>query len=341
MAFGNDQSVFVEDKLGDLGAPGSSPFWLSPDVDIPAHSGRAVQGANTVQIRVHAHEEPFIEEKVVAEVYVGNPSLAMSPTVGTVRIDPGNLLFRPPGVAGSEPILTEAGVTLTFPWTPSSGATDVDGPGHRCLVVRAFPQSVTPPTGSFTVPTEQHEAQHNIDVLSTTTAPGQGFAGDGTPDDPRRRDENDGRWAEIFDTIGHGKRGKRFVVWAVDPTPDDRILHAVRRNLGRRKFAGFSDLPLESVSVDAVGLFGDPISPKALLRTPFGRKAGLGRGLFARDRLVAALSVVLGPRKLSQVVLRFDHSNLKARTGVVLHGAQFDENGVQEGGVTLVAVSPN
>src|SRR3712207_730708 len=99
MPYGNDVSVFVEDKGGDLGAPGSSPFWLSPDVDIPAHPGRAVQGPNDVQIRVHSHEEPILEEKIVAEVYVCNPSLAMSPTVGSKRIDPGNLRFRPPSVA--------------------------------------------------------------------------------------------------------------------------------------------------------------------------------------------------------------------------------------------------
>ena len=93
MAYGFDVTVYVEDKTGDLGAPGSpAPWWLSPDVDIPAHTGEAVQGANDVRIRVHAHEEPILDEKIVAEVYVGNPSLVMSPTSGTSRIDPGTLL---------------------------------------------------------------------------------------------------------------------------------------------------------------------------------------------------------------------------------------------------------
>ena len=43
MAYGFDVTVYVEDKTGDLGAPGSpAPWWLSPDVDIPAHTGEAV-----------------------------------------------------------------------------------------------------------------------------------------------------------------------------------------------------------------------------------------------------------------------------------------------------------
>src|SRR4051812_30130801 len=162
MAYGTDISVFVEDKKGDVGAPGSTPFWLSPDVDIPAHSGTAFQGPNDVQIRVHSHEEPIIEEKIVAEVYAGTPGFVMSPTSGTKRIDPGNLRFRPPNVAGTEPVAPESGGTATFSWTPSAAPADTDGPGHRCLIVRAFPESVTPPTAPFDPANESHEAQHNI-----------------------------------------------------------------------------------------------------------------------------------------------------------------------------------
>src|SRR3954453_23705631 len=114
MPYGFDISVFVEDKKNDGGAPGSSPFWLSPDVDIPAHSGTAFQGSNDVQIRVHSHEEPILDDKIVAEVYVGQASLVMSPTVRTKRFGPGNLLFRPPNVAGAEPVSPETGGTVSF-----------------------------------------------------------------------------------------------------------------------------------------------------------------------------------------------------------------------------------
>src|SRR3954462_14867825 len=122
MAYGGDVSVYVEDRLGDQGLDpaATTPFWLSPDVDIPAHTGEARQGPNDVRIRVHTHEEPILTEKITAEGYVGNPSLAMSPTAGTKRIDPGGLTFRPPGVTGTEPVADIAGATLTFAWTPSN-----------------------------------------------------------------------------------------------------------------------------------------------------------------------------------------------------------------------------
>src|SRR3954447_7681923 len=225
MAYGADVSVYVEDKAGDVGGPGSpAPWWLSPDVDIPAHSGQATQGANQVQIRVHCHEEPVLSDRIVAEVYAGNPSLVMSPSANTTRIDPGNLLFRTAAFAGTEPIADETGVTATFSWTPSASAADPGGPGHRCLVVRAFPQSVAPPSSPFDVPNEQHEAQHNIEVLSTTHASQMMvIGGAGTPGDPRRRDEETGLWAERFTTLAGRKRGKHYVAWAFDPTPGDLI----------------------------------------------------------------------------------------------------------------------
>src|SRR5205085_3014030 len=195
------------------------PFWLSPDIDIPAHTGEGRQGSNDVQIRVHTHEEPILGEKITAEVYVGNPSLAMSPSVGTKRIDPG-LTFRPPGVAGTEPVADLPGGTVTFPWTPSNNPANVDGPGHRCLVVRAFPNTVTPPTDPFDVPNEPHEAQHNIEILMTTHLKASMDAGGaGTRQDPRRRDQKSGMWWERISTLGPHKLGVRYVVWAFDPEP--------------------------------------------------------------------------------------------------------------------------
>src|SRR3954451_16375830 len=109
--YDGDTAVFVEDITGDHGAtPSPDPWWLSPDVDIVGTSGTAVQGANTVRVRVHKHEPP-VESKIRAEVWVGNPSVAMSPTNGTIEIDPGNLLFRSSSSQpGTQPIATEAGV---------------------------------------------------------------------------------------------------------------------------------------------------------------------------------------------------------------------------------------
>jgi hypothetical protein len=335
MAYGGDVSVYVEDRAGDQGDPsfGSGPFWLSPDVDIPAHTGEARQGSNDVQIRVHARDEPILAEKITAEVYVGLPSLAMSPTVGTKRIDPG-LTFRPAGVAGTEPVADIPGGTATFPWTPSNDPTQVDGPGHRCLVVRAFPQSVPPPTDPFVVPTEQHEAQHNIEILKTAMMKANmSQGGAGTEHDPRRRDSETGMWWELISTLGT-KLGVRYVVWAFDPDPPE----SVRRAAGHTVI---SKEPPKQLQIDPGPKHGNEIDPRDLLSNgPFTEQSGFGRGLWTEDRLLAGAEVELRPEEIVKLLLRFDHSNLDQHGAVVLHGAQWDEYGRAEGGMTIVALAP-
>jgi hypothetical protein len=344
MAYGNDITVFVEDKAGDLGAPGSSPSWLSPDVDMPAHPGEAVQGSNQVQVRVHANDEPFLTDKIIAEVYVGKPGLVLSPTTGTKRIDPGTLLFRQggAGVTGPEPVVDAFGATRTFSWTPSASAADVDGPGHRCLIVRAFPVGVTPPSTPFDVPNERHEAQHNIEVLSTTTASaGRDRGGAGTRRDPRRRDKATGLWWEELGTMAVNRRGKRFVVCAFDPRPSKEVVGRLAKALEQAKVSGLSRKAPSQVTLEAVRTPSEAVDPRRLLKNrKFAKRAGLGEGLFAEDRLLSAAAVELGPRTLSQLVLRFDHSNIRERSAAVLHVAQWSENGDPEGGMTVVAVAP-
>jgi hypothetical protein len=340
MAYGTDVTVFVEDIANDHGGQLPGTWWLSPDVDIPAHPGLAVQGTNQVQVRVHAHEEPFLEDKVTAEVYVGAPGFVLSPTTGTRRIDPGNLLFRTAEVAGSEPLVNETGATLTFPWVPSADA-DIDGPGHRCLIVRAFPTNVTPDPLPFNVPNEPHEAQHNIEVVSTqmSMAP-MAKGGAGTPDDPRRRDEETGMWWERFATMAAGRIGTRFIVWAFDPEPGKAVVGSLRRGLGEG-FKGFSKDRPKAISLEAVEADGGEIDPSELFETDgFAESAGLGRGLWEQHRLVGAAKLALEPDNLAGLLLRFDHSNIEPGTAVVLHGVQWNERGDPEGGMTVVALSP-
>ena len=342
MAYGNDVTVYVEDIAGDQGGGLPGPWWLSPDVDIPAHSGLALQGANDVQIRVHARDEPFIAAKIVAEVYACEPSLAMSPTVGSKRIDPGNLLFRPSNVAGTEPVANIAGGTLTFSWTPSSASSQPDGPGHRCLVLRAFPEGVTPPSSPFDVPNEQHEAQHNLEIISTQMdKASMSKGGAGTPEDPRKRDRATDMWWESLLTIGAGRRGPRFVVWSFDPVPEERLPAGVLRDLKKAGVKGFGQEPPNDAAIEVVGARGDEIDPRKLVkRRGFAGRSGVGDGIFSEEWLLGAASLELGPRKPARVVLRFDHSNLKERTALVLHAAQWDERGNAEGGMTIVALAP-
>jgi hypothetical protein len=124
------------------------------------------------------------------------------------------------------------------------------------------------------------------------------------------------------------------VVWAFDPDPPQSI----RRALGH---TAVSKAPPDKLVIDPDPKHGEPIDPCGLLDNgPFVEQSGLGRDLFVKERLLAGAKVELRPKELSALTLRFDHSNLKPHTAVVLHGAQWDEHGRAEGGLTVVAVAP-
>jgi hypothetical protein len=195
--------------------------------------------------------------------------------------------------------------------------------------VRAFPQSLTPPTTPFDVPTEQHEAQHNIEILMTTKKMGSMRSGGaGVPGDERRVDKETGMWWERLLTVGPGRRGKRYVAWAFDPEPGDYLGKGIRRALKEAKVR-FSQEPPAGVKLDVVGA-----------RARGTKRVPVRNPLFMGDRLLAATSFDLGPRKPVEVLMRFDHSNLKERTAAVMHVAQVDARGIGEGGMTVIAVAP-
>jgi hypothetical protein len=165
--------------------------------------------------------------------------------------------------------------------------------------------------------------------------------GAGTRKDPRRRDKVDGRWWEQLLTMAVNKRGPRFVVAAFDPRPTKEIVGGLAKLLKQAKVSGFSRTAPTQVTIDAGKTRAEPVDPLRLLKNrKFAKRAGLGEGLFAEDRLLSAASVDLGPRTLSELVLRFDHSNIKEGTAAVMHVAQWNENGDPEGGMTIVAVAP-
>jgi hypothetical protein len=111
----------------------------------------------------------------------------------------------------------------------------------------------------------------------------------------------------------------------------------VRRPLGHTVV---SKEPPKQVTFEPDPKHGNPIDPSDLLGNgPFVEKSGLGRGLFTKDRLVAGAELELEPNEMTRLMLRFDHSNLKPHSAVVLHGVQWDEHGKAEGGITVVAVA--
>jgi hypothetical protein len=206
--------------------------------------------------------------------------------------------------------------------------------------VRAFPVGVDLPNG-FTIAAEQHEAQRNIEILSTTERKGsKEDAGAGTPKDPRKRDKRSEMWWEELTTIAPQKEGKRFVVWAFDPSPSKELTAIVRDGLGKH-FGGFSRQPPDRTGIGGSGSSGSEVDPGELTSNrKFARASGVGKGLFAHDRLLRAASLTLEPKKLAKVQLRFDHSNIGGDEAIVFHAAQWDASGRPEGGMTIVAIPP-
>jgi hypothetical protein len=99
--------------------------------------------------------------------------------------------------------------------------------------------------------------------------------------------------------------------------------------LKEAKIRGFSQDPPAEVRLEIVGA-----KSRGTKRVP------VRNPLFLGSRLLAGASFDLGPRKPVEVILRFDHSNLKERTAAVMHVAQVDARGIPEGGMTVIALAP-
>jgi hypothetical protein len=157
----NDTCIYLEGNNGDLGAH-SGVLWLSPDININVNTmneGKATTGSNVVRVLTHKKSNcvPLVNGEpasVLIDVYVGDPSIVMTPGT-TDHISPPTLGFSDPTT------ITVAGVPQTFNWTPTGVGNQ--SLGHKCLVAVAYPEGDTVPGGAFDV-SNQHVAQHNITI---------------------------------------------------------------------------------------------------------------------------------------------------------------------------------
>src|SRR5947209_10259020 len=165
-----DTCIYIEAVSGDGGAHNSSGvWWLSPDIKLTGPTSgldKADPGQiNIVDVTFHRKDASSNcttpgDESVTIELWVGNPSLAMSPSdpASTTKIQSiGSPSFPAPGASDTEII----------DWTPPSGlpSTDPQSSGHKCLIARCYPQSLTPDPDNFFVPDDPHVAQHNICIV--------------------------------------------------------------------------------------------------------------------------------------------------------------------------------
>jgi len=168
----NDTCIFMEAVPGDQGAHNThGAWWLSADISLTgpvsgadtADSGQV----NTVTAKFHRKSASSNchfpgDESISVELWVANPSLVMAPRVrgSATRV----------GFIGSSlPAEGDSG-TQQLDWMAPSGlaAADPQSGGPKCLVARCYPDSGTPSGTNFFLPDDQHLAQRNLCVVSTT-----------------------------------------------------------------------------------------------------------------------------------------------------------------------------
>lgn len=87
----NDTCYYLEAVAGDGGNHTAAVWWLSPDIILNGGTDQAtVSGSNTVDIRGHCGPSGGIVSDapppVAVDVYVGDPSLVMTPSGNTTKI---------------------------------------------------------------------------------------------------------------------------------------------------------------------------------------------------------------------------------------------------------------
>jgi hypothetical protein len=169
----NDTCIFMEAIPGDQGTHNAQrPWWLSADITLTgpvsgpdtADSGQV----NTIKAKFHRKSAASGchfpgDESITIELWVANPSLVMAPRVrgSATRVEFIGAPVPNEGDSGIEQI----------DWTPPAGlpADNPQAGGPKCLVARCYPDSGAPSAASFFLPDDQHVAQRNLCVVTTTT----------------------------------------------------------------------------------------------------------------------------------------------------------------------------
>ena len=177
----NDLCVFMRATNTDTGPTGTGArtsfpvWWLSPDITLvgptsgndKADPGPAVNSVtvnftlkNNCALPVDANN------RVRVELYVGNPSLVMTPASNTKLIST-SLVVNPIVGANSK------AVSWTIPGPPPPPSSEPDSAGHKCLIARCYPRNLTPDPGAFHQVDDIHLAQRNICIVPCASPCGQ------------------------------------------------------------------------------------------------------------------------------------------------------------------------
>ena len=208
-----DSCIFINDGP-------AAQWWMSPDINLNGFSDVANTGQNnTVDVTVHRGPDNdqctalAASNNIIVEVWVSPGGLNLSPlgakNIGTKSIPKSQL------AANGQRSLAQAGQIVT--WTPTStNPADADGPGHRCLISRVYPETDGPPEfDCFHVRGDSHVAQRNIEIRKVA------------------KFRNEGRlFADILTVNPDRELPQRATVRVVqDLRPDRRVLDILRPGL--------------------------------------------------------------------------------------------------------------
>ena len=308
-----DQCFYLESVAGDGGNHATSgAWWLSPDIILNNGSDTAnPTGPNTVEVRVHAQGCEALatdDPKVIVDVYVGDPSLVMTPTGNTTKIS--NTTGRP--VVEILPPLPLPGQNALVSFTWINGGTAVEAPGHKCLIAQCYPSwDANPSATTFDLPAEQHVAQRNITIL------------DNNPD------------PEIFvNTINPNPKGRELVtVRAVaDLKPAKHVLQAARNALKRiPHFKRLKTVGIPSFSIEFKGLRDVRLTNNSQKRS--------AKGNYGRLKVPnCEARFELKPGQKTRFKFHVDLEDAKSGDAFIFHLMHLNSKQRVIGGLTVIAV---
>jgi len=164
-----DTCFYMEAVSGDGGTHDpAGTWWLSPDIQLtgPVSGPDNADPGQTNPVVVKFHRKSANtdcntpgDESITVQLWVGNPSLAMAPNnpASTFMIANIGSPMPAPGATGTQPV----------DWSVPSGLPpdNPQAPGHKCLIARCFPDSLSPSNSNFFLPDDPHLAQHNICIV--------------------------------------------------------------------------------------------------------------------------------------------------------------------------------
>src|SRR5262249_5053303 len=142
-------------------------WWHSPDVTIAgAPMGHVLGNTNN---KVHVIPRRKSGNCNLPPQTTINPDGSAVVLVGLYVCIPGPVI-DPTDTTQAKPLGTQAASlqpganpTVVFDFATSNDVTKPDGPGHKCLIARSYPDALTPDLSSLTyLPDDQHYAQQNI-----------------------------------------------------------------------------------------------------------------------------------------------------------------------------------